>query len=265
MNLPPERAVFDAGEKTVWILPLVVALAFGFIWLGGYNRAAFLLLNDIGVHTGDTIWAQLTILGDTVVALALCLPLWRRRGDLMWALAIGAVLSTLWVHGIKPLVSIDRPPAVLGDLVHVIGPAHRRHAFPSGHATTAFAVAGLYALGLRTRLAFVLAVTIAVLAALSRSVVGVHWPLDILAGAFGGWLSAVLALRLARSSSRFGAQPLVQWAAAIALGGCALALVLGYKTGYESLMFQRVLGVLCLAAAAWTFVRHERTIDSPSR
>jgi membrane-associated phospholipid phosphatase len=191
------------------------------------------------------------VLGDTVVAFTLCLPLWRRRPDLLWAFLFLAILGTLWVHGLKHIVDVARPPAVLPD-VHIIGPAYKANTFPSGHATTAFAIGGLFALGLQLRTAYVIFVTAALIAALSRAVVGVHWPLDILAGAFGGWLSAVAAIALGRRTIQFGTQPWVQWALALFLAACAAWLVMGHpKSGYpQADLFQRAIGICCLAAAA---------------
>ncbi|MFN2645594.1 MAG: phosphatase PAP2 family protein, partial [Burkholderiales bacterium] len=95
-------------------------------------------------------------------------------------------------------------------------------------------------------------VIVATVAALSRSVVGVHWPLDILAGAFGGWLAAVLALELARRTARFGGRPAVQWTVALFLAACAAWLVIGHPgSGYpQADTFQRAIGICCLAAAA---------------
>lgn len=257
-------ARLEASQPLVWAVPLLALLGAAAILLLDANRAVFLALNGLGPRTSDAFWAHVTILGDTVVALALCLPLWRRRAELTWALVFGALLSTLWVHGIKPLAKVDRPIVSLGEAVHVIGPAHKRASFPSGHSTTAFAAAGLYALGLRRRPVVVLALALAALAAVSRCVVGVHWPLDILAGAFGGWLSAVLGLWLAQSTARFGAQPWVQWTIGAVLAGCAFALILGYKTNYESVPFQAALGGLCLTAA-FLALRHGAGANSSSR
>lgn len=234
-----------------WLLPLS-ALA-GFVWIAASdsNLKWFFLLNALGPATSDALWANITVLGDTVVAMALCLPLWRRRPDLLWALALGGLLATAWVHGLKPWLDIDRPPAVLGGAVHVIGPAHTGHGFPSGHATTAFFVAGLIALGFTSRLVFAAAVLVALVAAASRSVVGVHWPLDLLGGAFGGWLAAVAGLALAKCFPAPAGSPSLQGLLGLGLAGCAVALLAGHDGGYgQADWLLRAIGVAALAAAA---------------
>src|SRR5439155_1603141 len=197
---PVPRKLMALGAAPFLPLATLVVPAAGFfvvVWLLDANRALFLALNAIGRATSDWLWANLTVLGDTIVAFALCLPLWRRRPEALWAFLFVALLGTAWVDGLKPFIDIDRPPAVLGDTVHVIGPAYNHHTFPSGHATAAFAIGGLYAFGSGSRPVAALALAVALLAALSRAVVGVHWPLDILAGALGGWLAALIAAALA--------------------------------------------------------------------
>ena len=241
----------------MWLLPLAAAVGFIAIIAAGANQSLFFAMNAIGPQTSDLVWAHITVLGDSAVALALCLGLWRRRPDLLWALAIAALLATAWVHMLKPLAVVPRPLAVLGDAVHVIGQPYRAHnSFPSGHATTCFVVAGVIALGLASRAWALLVVAIAAVAALSRVVVGVHWPADILAGAFGGWLAAAIGLALARRSLAFGLRPSVQWTMGILLAGCAVGLIIGYRwSGYpQAATFQRVVGVVCLVpaiAALW--------------
>lgn len=235
-----------------WLVPALTAAGFVAIYALDANRSLFLALNRLGPATSDWLWANITVLGDTVVAFALCLPLWRRRPEALWAFVFLALLGTAWSDGLKALVDVDRPPAVLGEAVHVIGPAHRAHAMPSGHATAAFAVAGLYVLGTAGRSVAAMAIAIATLAALSRAVVGVHWPLDILAGAFGGWLAAVFAVALAERTRAFGSKPAVQWLLALFLAACAAWLVIGYaKSAYpQADLFQRAIGICCLGAAA---------------
>jgi membrane-associated phospholipid phosphatase len=243
----------------VWLVPVLILLGIAILLLTGGNQPVFGLLNRLSSVTGDDLWASLTILGDTTVALALCLPLARRRPDLLWAVVLAALLATGWVHLLKPFFDVARPPAVLSaDAIHVIGPAHRYNSLPSGHATTAFALAGLCVLGFDLRAWSVIPVAAALLIAISRCVVGVHWPLDILAGGLGGWLAAVVGLRVA-AQVRLALHPVVQWSITAAFAGCAVALLLDYQTQYpQAVWFQRALGALSLIAWAWSFARRAR-------
>jgi len=234
----------------VWTPPAVAALLFVLVYATDTNRAIFTALNALGPLTGDFLWANVTILGDTLVALVLCLLLWRARPEVLWALVFALILGTLWARGLKPLVEVERPVAVLGDAVHIIGKAYRAQSFPSGHATTAFVVAGLFALGYRTWPVIGGALALATLVGISRAAVGVHWPLDILAGAFGGWLCAALALHLGNRTWRFGSRAWVQRTLGALLAVGAIVLVYPYSTDYpDALWFQRLLGLGCLVAA----------------
>lgn len=248
---PPASARFSLRSPLVWAVPLTALVGFIVLLVGAANQRAFTALNAIGPATSDWLWANITVLGDTAVALALCLPLWRRRPDLLWALAIGGVLATAWVHGLKPLLEVPRPPIVLGAQVHVIGPAHAYRAFPSGHTTTIFLVSGVLALGLGSRFAVGLALVVAVATGISRAVVGVHWPLDLLGGAFGGWLAAAAGLALARHFPGPGRLPGMQWALGLLLAACAGALISGHDGGYpQAIWLVRIIGFFTLLAAA---------------
>src|SRR5207237_5801921 len=73
-----------------WLVPAIAALGFVALYGLDANRAVFLALNKIGPATSDALCANITVLGDGMVAFALCLPLRRRRPGLRWALASGA-------------------------------------------------------------------------------------------------------------------------------------------------------------------------------
>jgi len=253
--MPADRASLPRlTQVRVWLIPAITLLGMAVLIVTGGNERVFLWLNALGPPTSDLLWANITIHGDTTVALAMCLVLARRRPDLLWAVVPVALLATAWVHVFKPLFDVTRPSGILSpDAFHVIGPAHRYHSFPSGHTTTAFAIAGVVVLGLRLHAASVLVLTLAVLIAISRIVVGVHWPLDVLGGACGGWLAAAVGISLA-ARIPFGLLPVVQWIITLAFAGCAVALLVGYNTGYpQALWLQRAIGALVLIAFALTF------------
>ena len=238
-----------------WTVPALCAAGFLAVALTVSNQQLFLALNALGPASSDWLWANITVIGDTLVAFALCLPLWRRRPDLVWAFVFVVLLGTAWARGFKLLLDVPRPPAVLGDAVHVIGQAYRADSFPSGHATAVFAIGGLYMLGFRKWGWVILVLTVAGIAALSRAVVGVHWPLDILGGAIGGWLSAIAGLWIARRTLRFGLYPEVQWVVGLFLVACAAWLAIGHDSGYpQADLFQRAIGICCLISAATTLV-----------
>lgn len=98
------------------------------------------------------------------------------------ALTLGQVLSHL----------VDRPRPFVAHphLIHLFAPHAADAGFPSDHATAAFAIAT--AIVLRNRLWGGIALVAAALLAVSRVVIGVHYPVDVLAGAALGAAAALL-------------------------------------------------------------------------
>lgn len=248
MNPAPHPPHTEWISPWIWAVPLLALLAAAGVWLTNSNEALFRLLNGLGPRSSDSLWAQLTLLGDTLVAFSLLGLFARRRPDIVWALLLAALFTTLWVHSLKPLLHIPRPLMELGaEQVHVIGIPLLRGAFPSGHTATAFTLAGIICLQRVPPTLTVVSLLLAILIGLSRVVVGAHWPLDILGGAFGGWLGAVLGVTLARRwpapaawTYRFGS--------GLALLGCNLSLLLLHDSGYPAaLWLQRGIGLLATA------------------
>jgi len=117
-----------------------------------------------------------------------------------WALAFFfacVAISGLITDILKPMIGRARP--VLLDRVGVYGfhpfAYHANYnSFPSGHATTAFALAfALIALWPRGR---PLLIAFAIAIALSRVMVNAHYLSDVCAGAAVGWLTVVLLRKL---------------------------------------------------------------------
>jgi undecaprenyl-diphosphatase len=119
----------------------------------------------------------------------------RRKSPALFAavLAADAAADLLADLG-KALVSRDRPH------VHRLGPPESSHSFPSGHASTSFACALVLA-SAAPRLRVPL-YALAAAVAFSRLYDGDHYPLDVLAGAALGTLTALLLLAAVRRRSR---------------------------------------------------------------
>jgi undecaprenyl-diphosphatase len=101
--------------------------------------------------------------------------------------------------GLKLLVRRDRPPTVILDPEPLMQ-VPTTSSFPSGHSASSFACA--YVLSRFAPRLTVFFYVLAALIAFSRVYVGVHYPLDVLAGAALGTLLAIALLRLLRALRR---------------------------------------------------------------
>jgi undecaprenyl-diphosphatase len=149
------------------------------------DRALFLFVqHHLRVAWLDAVFLHLTLLGDALLILTLLVwaALFVRRpflGDAIVALLVTAAAVALAKH----LFAHERPPALVEGL-RVIGPSLTKFSFPSGHTTTAVAVA--WVLSQRFPAAAMPLLTLASLVAFSRVYNGVHFPADVLAGALLG-------------------------------------------------------------------------------
>jgi len=168
----------------------------------GLDEVIFRAVNLAGADpTLDRIMIFFTILSGVYVIFLVAVPLWWRglrtaTFDVLLILAITIVVS----EGIKYLVDRPRPCDALAN-VNTLGgyrcSAEFDPAFPSGHASRAFAVAAFLTIRFRWRLA-IPAGAFAVLAGISRVYLGLHWPSDVLGGAVVGIGFAVLIEILSR-------------------------------------------------------------------
>ena len=133
--------------------------------------------------------------GGVWLAIALLLMVLRGRRGLLVATVIAVAAADLAARALQAGVGRDRPPLQLPDPAPLVHVPHTG-SFPSGHAATSFAAATVLALALPR-----LAVPVALLAlaiAFSRLYVGVHYPLDSLAGAALGVVIGVTVWGVAR-------------------------------------------------------------------
>lgn len=167
------------------------------LWLAGRNQAWFVTINHWGHALPDALWANLTLVADTLFAVAVLLIAASFRPIILNQALVLLILGGLFVHGFKHGLNVMRPAAVLDrDSFYIIGQVLKNHSFPSGHSFTAMSCAALLFLNIpRLSLAYAL-LLIGALAALSRAMVGAHWPLDILVGSAFGMLIAVISVWL---------------------------------------------------------------------
>ncbi len=137
--------------------------------------------------------------GAVWIAVAFVLAVvWRRWGVLVVTAASVAIADVIATVS-KSAIDVQRPSSRYAT-PHTLVPAPHDHSFPSGHAATSFAGATvLSAYAPRWWPAWVLLSTAI---AFSRVYVGVHYPLDVVAGAVLGVATALLLLVAVRRRSR---------------------------------------------------------------
>ncbi|MEG2118425.1 MAG: phosphatase PAP2 family protein [Clostridia bacterium] len=125
-----------------------------------------------------------------VVAVVLCITKKYRKIGI--TLAVALIINTIFTNGIiKPCIARERPFIVDSSIQILISPPHGT-SFPSGHTSSAFAVASV--LMFYNRRFGTIAAIIAVLIGFSRLYLRVHFLTDVIAGAVLGIIYALFAV-----------------------------------------------------------------------
>ncbi|MDY7024937.1 MAG: phosphatase PAP2 family protein [Pseudomonadota bacterium] len=211
-------------------LGLPIACFFGLvaIMLTGENVSLFYDLNALsGAH--PLLWQNITFMGDTLFAYGVLALFIHKQPRMMATAIVTILLGFVIIHGLKNGFDIRRPAGVLDtDTFTILGQVLRHSAFPSGHSATVFAFAAVISLYYRQHRWLVMVLIVAAsLVALSRVIVGAHWPADIFFGAGLGWLCGLLGYNLTKDK---------QWP--------------------SGQLFQRTFAVLSLIAAVALFFHH---------
>jgi undecaprenyl-diphosphatase len=140
----------------------------------------FVWLSRIG--TSGAVWL--------VIGLVLA-ALWRRPWFFVRVGAADAI-AQLSALGLKHATAVDRPPIRYPE-PEPLARVPQDPSFPSGHASSSFACALVLAWAAPRLTAMLLVLAAGI--AFSRVYVGVHWPLDIAAGALLG-VAVAITLRL---------------------------------------------------------------------
>jgi membrane-associated phospholipid phosphatase len=245
-------------KRTLWIILPFIFCIFGAtaIVVFGMNSPLFLSINDLSSYTGTWIWANLTIFGDTLVFVVLFLPLVRKIPQIIYAMLIALIVSTLLVQIPKHLFDIPRPTGIFEkESITVIGPAYKYNAFPSGHAATIFCLYILLLQFVRSQIMRSILLLTTVILALSRIVVGIHWPLDVTAGAAIGILSGYIAIYLINSYLSKIPDILYIILTSLLIVS-AIVLLIAYNTYYEQAFWlQRFVAAICLATGIPEYIK----------
>lgn len=132
----------------------------------------------------DPIWIAITKLGDHgliwIITLVLFLIYKPTRKAAIYAIISFAISMFICSILLKPMVQRTRPYEVIDGLNILVSP-EKSFSFPSGHTCSSFSVAWMYYFQFQKRYG-ILFMILACLIAVSRLVVGVHYPTDVLGG-----------------------------------------------------------------------------------
>ena len=169
-----------------------------------WDRDLFVYLNSLGIEDYDGFWVFITQIENWVPLYLLFFALFffayeKRRA----IIGVGLTLVTFGIalgltQLVKNAVGRLRPNNTpdLEELIRVLQ-APNNFSFFSGHAAVSFAVTTFVVLALRTRFKWVYIFYIwPILFVMSRILVGVHYPGDILVGALVGTSVAFMVWRL---------------------------------------------------------------------
>jgi membrane-associated phospholipid phosphatase len=245
--------------KQTWLFPPVLFLLGIPLWMHWVEPAAFLALNGLGAPVLVTVWTGLSLLGNGWGVLGVTAPLLVLAPRLMWGWLCAAPFAIAFARTGKFFIESPRPAAVIDNKqMRIVGEVLSNVSMPSGHTTTAFAVAsGIYfaipvARRKRHRWLFALAAA----TGLSRIAVGAHWPGDVAVGASLGMLAGMLGHALWQRIP-------TTWTESTSLASRVIAVLLvlaGYHLLAEELDFAenqpwQILLALVVGASLLAFVR----------
>jgi len=234
--------LIKAGPAWIWGFTFACLALMAVIYFGNLNQNLFFVINGFAAQFVDKLWALVTFFSDGLVTFVILLPFIYRKPQYIWAVLLAAILFTLAGQGIKNLMNVPRPPRVLEPHeFNLIGPDWGQNAFPSGHASMVFNLVGVFILTTSKKWLRWVLIAAGAFIAFSRTAVGVHWPLDVVAGALTGWLTVWFGLKLV-PYTRWGWTGLGQKILGGVLLIAAIALFFADYSGFTNIMTeQRVI------------------------
>lgn len=204
------------SQKELCWLVISFVVAAGILFLSNGYQAGFHSLNGISYIFPTSFLQIITFMGDTLVCLTLLLPFARRKPAVLVIAMLAAVFGTLASKGLKIGFDMPRPPAIIhAEEFFLTGEAHSRYSFPSGHSLTIFSLLTLLYYFSNKASTKLLLILFGSSVAISRVLVGVHWPIDVLIGSALGIAISLAAIKTAK-----------HWRAAFTPSFCFCALTM---------------------------------------
>lgn len=239
-----DKLVATRAYRMIIALLVVMFIALQILDL---NQSLFLAINAASkALVSDALAAHLTELGNGSIVGMLALALTVKYPAIAKRFLLITLFAGILIAGFKQFFADPRPAAVLAQTdFHIIGDVLKKYSFPSGHTTTAFAMAGFIMLTFASLPLRLCVLFLAVLAGLSRISVGAHWPEDILAG-------AALGLMIAYVGSVLSLKPFSLIVSYCAAAFLALAALIGNLTSpadFPEIASIAVVRSLCVGLA----------------
>lgn len=178
--------------RSYLILLALTIISFILLQVFELNEVLFFTINETSKNLiPDAIAAHLTEFGNGSIVGILALGLTIKYPNIAKRFLFITILAGILIAGFKQFFSDPRPAGILSpNDFHIVGDVLKQYSFPSGHTTTAFAMAGFIMLTFSSLSLRVFVLVLAIFAGVSRISVGAHWPEDVLAGAALGFLIA---------------------------------------------------------------------------
>lgn len=164
-----------------------------------FNQSLFLSVN--GLFPQQIFWTVITTIGDGAVAGCIFYVVMRKNNLALTRGFVAALMGLVVSNGLKYLFAVPRPEHTPGfeQPFHLLVEPMSVTSFsmPSGHTLAAFLLGTLLFQYLKLNWpAKILFGLLLVLIGLSRIMLGVHWPADVLAGAGLGIFIGIIGGRL---------------------------------------------------------------------
>jgi len=183
---------------------MAIFLFSGFLLLSFKSTASsFILLNSFHAQWLDTFFICYTYVGDGLFAIGIFIVmLLLKRKEEAFSVLLSFITSGLLVQLLKRLHAAPRPKLFFeaGQYLHFIDgiTLSGNNSFPSGHATTAFAVATVLAVLLRNKTWQWPILMAAMLVGYSRIYLAQHFLIDVLVGAIVGFVCGILSVYIVK-------------------------------------------------------------------